>query len=85
MGLTSSKGDYSYHINQRYGTDTFISIWPQCGFGEYCTSEKEALKEYDRLTKTEPDSVFQVGKYPAVKDNDNNIIGVTGEFKIIKN
>ena len=47
MGQSSSKLDYSYHIEQKIGGN-YISIWPMSGFGDYCTSKSEALKQYKK-------------------------------------
>lgn len=71
---------YSYHIEKNFG-GYYLAVWPYSGFGQYCTKESDALKQYEIEAKDGP---CRVVRYKAVIIN-GKVIGCTqGTQQIIK-
>lgn len=69
MGNSNS---FSYHV-----TMDDIFYWPMSSFGQYCTSESSAVKEFEKLKKENPRRIYKVVKYPTVVER-GEILGITG-------
>ena len=60
MGNSSSSSTaYSYHIHKKFGDDYYVAWWPASGFGQYCTDQKQAIKEYKKCVKENPSDSFR--------------------------
>jgi hypothetical protein len=80
--LLDSENTYSFHVQKNFGGNVWLDVWPYAGFGQYCSDEDVASKQFEEETKEQ-------GKCRLVRNkavvSDNKIIGcVSGTMEVLK-
>lgn len=75
-------GGKSYHIEQCFGTNHWIVMWPMASFGVYCLEKNEAEEELRNLSKNESSSKFRLVSMTAVMDGNMPVGVVRGTHQL---
>ena len=73
----------SYHITKKIG-NSYVFWWPASGFGQYCTKQKYAQIELNRLIFEHPGESYRLISRPAVRNILGHVVGVTSTSELIQ-
>ena len=73
---------YSYHVEKDFD-GSYLSWWPMCGFGQYCTNLNNAKRQFNKEIEMNPNSGYVLARYDIARTMYGTIAGVTGDRVII--